>query len=156
MTEEQLKNLLFKMSVMAVHSLSEGSTDPITVQEAIERNSYTRPIIFSTQTMNVKNISDSEKEITFALSPDFLVENRSLVLQGGLDELTWTYKLPQYDYGDEEVLIEDSDGQISMRSEEGVIEWLIRGTIELVRVNSLTYELDLDTLYHSVINLNNN
>jgi hypothetical protein len=155
MTEEQLKNLLFKMSVMAVHSISDGSEDTISVQEAIERNSHSRPIIFSTQIMSVNNIGDSEKEITFALSPDYLIENHSLVLQGRLDELSWTYKLPQYDYGNEEVLMEDADGQISMRSEEGVVNWLIRGTIELAKVNARTYELDLEAIYHSVIKTNN-
>jgi hypothetical protein len=154
MTEEQLKSLLFKMSVMSVHSISDGSTDPISVQEAIEKNSYTRPITFSTQIMNVRNHSDSQKEITFALSPDYLMENQSLVLHGCLDELLWNFKLPAYDYGTEEVLMEDSEGAISMRSEEGVVEWLIRGTIELERVNSLTYELDLKTLYQSVMNIN--
>ena len=155
MTEEQLKNLLFKLSVIAVHSLSDGSEDPISVQEAIERNSYTRPIIFSTQIMSVNNIGDSEKEITFAFSPDYLIENYSLVIDGRLDELTWTYKLPYYDYGEEEVLMEDAEGQIAMTSEEGVVNWLTRGTIELVGVSARTYELDLQTLYHSVMNTDN-
>lgn len=151
MTEEQLKKLLFKMSVMAIHSISDGSEDPISVQEAIERNSHSRPIIFFTQIMSVNNIGDSEKEITFALSPDYLIDNQSLVLEGRLDELTWIYKLPQYDYGNEEVLVEDAEGLISMSSEEGVVNWLIRGSIELVKVNARTYELDLQTVYHSVM-----
>ena len=156
MTEEQLKNLLFKISVMAVHSISEGSTDPISVQEAIEHNSTTRPILFSTQIMNVKNISNSEKEITFAFSPDYLIENQSLVLQGGLNELAWIYKLPAYDYGNEEILMEDKEGTISMRSEEGVVEWLIRGNIEITSINKATYSIELETLYHSVIQTNSN
>jgi hypothetical protein len=156
MTEEQLKNLLFKLSVIAVHSLSDGSEDPISVQEAIERNSHIRAITFSTQIMNVKNISDSQKEITFALSTDYLIENHSLVLKGQLDELIWTYKLPQYDFGEEEILMKDAEGQISMTSEEGVVNWLTRGTIELVGVSARTYELDLETLYHSVMNTDNN
>lgn len=152
MTEEQLKNLLFKMSVMAIHSISDGSEDPISVQEAIERNSYARPLIASMQIMNVNNISDSEKEITFALSTDYLIDNQSLVLEGRLDELTWIYKLPQYDYGNEEVLVEDAEGLISMSSEEGVVNWLMRGSIELAKVNARTYKLDLQTVYHSVMN----
>jgi hypothetical protein len=143
------------MSVMAMHSISDGSEDPISVQEAIERNSYVRPIIASMQIMNVKNISNSEKEITFALSTDYLIDNQSLVLEGRLDELTWIYKLPQYDYGDEEVLVKDAEGLISMSSEEGVVNWLIRGTIELAKVNERTYELDLQTVYHSVMNTDN-
>lgn len=156
MTEEQLKNLLFKMSAMAIHSISDGSTDPISVQESIDRNSYVRPIISSTQIMNVKNNGDSEKEITFKLSPDYLIENYGLVTQSKLDELTWVYKLPKYDYGTEELLMSDDEGQISMRSEEGVVNWLIRGTIELTKVNPLTYELNLETLHQSVMNTNNN
>jgi hypothetical protein len=151
MTEEQLKNLLFKLSVIAVHSLSDGSEDPISVQEAIERNSYTRPIIFSTQIMSVNNIGDSEKEITFALSPDYLIENYGLVIDGRLDELTWTYKLPYYDYGD----VVDAEGVILMSCEEGVVDWLTRGAIELAKVNTRTYDLDLETLYLSVMNTDN-
>lgn len=154
MTEEQLKSLLFKMSVISIHSISDGSNDPISVQEAIERNSYTRPIIFSTQIMSVNNIGDSEKEITFALSPDYLIDNYSLVMEGRLDELTWTYKLPYYDYGEEEILMEDAEGIISMTSEEGIENWLARGTIVLNRVNARTYELDLGALYQSVIKTN--
>ncbi len=156
MTEEQLKNLLFKMSAMAIHSISEGSTDFTLVQEAIERNSSTHPVIFSTQILNVKNGSDGEKEITFSLSPEFLKTNSSLVNFYSLRELSWIYKLPKYNYGTEEVLMEDDEGQISMRSEEGVVNWLIQGTIELIKVNPLTYELNLETLYHSVMNTNNN
>lgn len=154
MTEEQLKNLLFKVSVLALHSMSGSTTDPITVQEAIERNSYARPILGSVQIMSVINISDSEKEITFTLSPDYLLENQMLVFEGCLTDLTWTYKLPQYDYGNEDILMEDAEGQISMRSEEGLVEWLIRGSIDLVKVNEQIYKLDLVTFYQSMMYTN--
>lgn len=154
MTEQQLKNILFKISIIAIHKLSAGTKDPIALQESIERNSYTRPIVFSTQIIHINDISDTEKEITFVLSPDFLTENRSLVLKGGLHELTWMYKTLDYDYGDEEVVMEDAEGIISMQHEEGLANWLTRGTIEIIKINKYTYELDLKTLFHSVMSMN--
>ena len=61
MDEQQLKNLLVKVSFLAVFQLSNGSEDPISVQESIEHNSYIRPILTPVQVLDIKNISDSEK-----------------------------------------------------------------------------------------------
>ena len=68
-----------------------------------------------------------------------------------LQQLIWIFKLPQYDCGEEEVVADDEEGQISIRSEEGVVEWLIRGSVEILNVSDLTYKLDFETLYHTVI-----
>ena len=149
--EQQLKNLLAKVSFLAVYQLSNGSEDPISVQASIEHNSFTRPILTPVQVLDIENISDSEKEIRFALSPDYLSTNIDLVMEYGLHQLIWIFKLPQYDYGVDEVFVDDEEGQISIRSEEGVVEWLIRGTVEILNVSDLTYKLDLETLYHTVI-----
>ena len=89
--------------------------------------------------------------IRFALSPDYLSKNIDLVIEYELHQLIWIFKLPQYDNGQNEVLVDDEEGQISIRSEEGVVEWLIRGTVEILNVSDLTYRLDLETLYHTVI-----
>ena len=151
MDEQQLKNLLVKVSFMAVYQLSNGSEDPIFVQASIEHNSYTRPILTPVQILEIKNISDSEKEIKFALSPDYLSTNIDLVVEYELHKLIWIFKLPEYDNGEEEVVVDDEEGQISIRSEEGVVEWLIRGTVEILNVSDLSYKLDLETLYHTVI-----
>ena len=151
MDEQQLKNLLVKVSFLAVFQLSNGSEDPISVQESIEHNSYIRPILTPVQVLDIKNISDSEKVIRFALSPDYLSKNIDLVIEYELHQLIWIFKLPQYDNGQNEVLVDDEEGQISIRSEEGVVEWLIRGTVEILNVSDLSYKLDLETLYHTVI-----
>lgn len=151
MDEQQLKNLLVKVSFLAVFQLSNGSEDPISVQESIEHNAYTRPILTPVQILDIENINDSEKEIKFALSPDYLSTNIDLVIEYELHQLIWIFKLPQYDNGQNEVVVDDEEGQISIRSEEGVVEWLIRGTVEILNVSDLTYKLDLETLYHTVI-----
>ncbi len=151
MDEEQLKNLLVKISVLAVYQMSNGSEDPVAVQESIEHKSYTRPILTPVQVLDIKNIRDSEKEIKFALSPDYLATNIDLVMEYELQQLIWIFKLPQHDYGEEEVVVDDDEGQISIRSEEGVVEWFIRGSVEILNVSDLTYKLDLETLYHTVI-----
>ena len=103
------------------------------------------------QIHDIKNISDSEKEIRFAFSPDYLSTNIDLVMEYELHQLIWIFKLPQYDSGKNEVVVDDEEGQISIRSEEGVVEWLIRGTVEILNVSDLSYKLDLETLYHTVI-----
>ena len=151
MNEEQLKNLLVKVSFLAVYQMSNGSEDPISVQESIKHNSYTRPVLTPVQILDIKNISDSEKEIKFAFSPDYLSTNIDLVMEYELQQLIWIFKLPQYDYGEEEVVVDDDEGQISIRSEEGVVEWYLRGSVEILNVSDLTYKLDLETLYHTVI-----
>ena len=151
MNEQQLKNLLAKVSFLAVYQLSNGSEDPISVQDSIEHNSFTRPILTPVQILDIKNISDSGKEIKFALSPDYLSTNIDLVMEYELQQLMWIFKLPQYDNGVDEVVVDDEEGQISIRSEEGVVEWLSRGTIEIHNVSDLSYKLDLEMLYHTVI-----
>jgi len=151
MDYQQLTNLLVKVSLLAIYQLSKGSEDPISVQESIEHNSYTRPILNPVQILEIKNISDSEKEIRFAFSPDYLSTNIDLVMEYELHQLIWFFKLPQYDSGKNEVVVDDEEGQISIRSEEGVVEWLIRGTVEILNVSDLSYKLDLETLYHTVI-----
>ena len=149
--EQELKNLLAKVSLLAVYQLSNGSEDPISVQESIGHNSFTRPILTPVQILDIKNISDSGIEIKFALSPDYLSTNIDLVMEYELQQLIWIFKLPQYDNGVDEVVVDDEEGQISIRSEEGVVEWLSRGTIEIHNVSDLSYKLDLEMLYHTVI-----
>lgn len=151
MNEQELKNLLAKVSFLAVYQLSNGSEDPISVQASIEHNSYTRPILSPVQILDIKNNSDSGKEIKFALSPDYLSTNIDLVMEYELQQLIWIFKLPQYDNGEDEVVVDDEEGLISIRSEEGVVEWLIRGSVEIHNVSDLSYKLDLETLYHTVI-----
>lgn len=153
MTEAELNNLLVKVSVQAIYQLSDGSRDPITVQEAIERNANCRPILPPIQILEVQSPTTGYKTIKFFLSPDYLMDNRHLNNGYSLDMLTWKFNLPAYDYGEEEVLVDDASGTISMRSEEGIVEWLMRGVVEIVNVNELIYQLELETLYHSLIEI---
>ena len=153
MTEAELNNLLVKVSVQAIFQLSDGSSDPITVQEAIERYAHCRPILPPIQILEVQSPPTGYKTIKFFLSPDYLMDNRQLKNRYSLDMLIWAFNLPAYDYGEEEVLVDDASGTISMRSEEGVVEWLMRGVVEIVNVNELIYQLELETLYHSLIEI---
>jgi hypothetical protein len=151
MTEDELKNELFKLSVQAIYHLSDGSKDVITVQEAIEKNSYLRPIINFVQIMNVVNQSDSEKIITFVFSPDYLIENAKFVNSYELNDIMWTYSLPKYDIDESEVIVEDITGKIEMTSEEGVVNWLTRGSIEIKQVGLNSYNLRIEELHSSII-----
>jgi hypothetical protein len=151
MTEEELKNQLFKLSAQAIYHLSDGSTDPISIQEAIEHNSYFRPILYCVQILSIKNIGDSEKEITFVLSPDYLMENRGLVIKGLLNEIMWTFKLNNYDYGIEETIVDDAEGRIDIRSEEGVENWIARGEIKILQCNKQTYQISLVDFFNSIV-----
>jgi len=151
MTEAELNNLLVKVSVQAIFELSDGNTDPIAVQEIIERNSYFRPVLSPIQILEVQSSPSGYTTIKFLLSPDFLIHNINITINNSLDKLIWTFELPPFSYGEEEVLVDDASGTISMRSEEGVVEWLMRGVVEIVSVSDLTYQLELETLYHSLI-----
>jgi len=147
MTEDQLTNLLFKISVEAICRLCDGDTDPISVQESIEVNTYSRPIVSCVQIFKINNISDSEKEITFILSTDFLIANSSINTEGTLSELMWIFKLPTYDSG----TIDDESGNVELTSEEGVVEWLTRGSVGIVKVNNSIYKLSTSDLIDSLI-----
>lgn len=156
MTEDELKNLLFKLSVQAIYHLSDGSEDVISVQEAIEKNGFFRPIVNQVQILNVINHSDSEKDITFLLSPDYLMENVDLVLGYGLNDIMWTFSLPKYDTDEPEVVAEDATGKIEIGSEEGVVNWLIRGSVEIKQVGEKSYDLRIEELHSSVFRSESN
>ena len=156
MTEDELKNLLFKLSVQAIYHISEGSEDVITVQEAIEKNGFFRPIVNYVQILNVINHSDSEKDITFVLSPDYLIENVDLVFRYGLNDIMWTFSLPKYDIDEPEVVADDATGKIEMTSEEGVVNWLIRGSVDIKQVGEKSYDLSVEELHKSVFRTESN
>ena len=151
MTEDELKNQLFKLSAQAIYHLSDGSKDPISIQEAIEHNTFFRPILYCVQILSIKNISDSEKEITFVLSPDYLIENSELVFKGFFNELMWTFKLDAYDYGIEETIVDDAEGRIDIRSEEGVENWIARGEIQILQCNKDTYQISTADFFNSIV-----
>jgi hypothetical protein len=156
MTEDELKNLLIKLSVQSIYHLSNGSEDVITVQEAIEKNGFLRPIVNYVQIMNVINHSDSEKDITFVLSPDYLFENVDLVFGYGLNDIMWTFSLPKYDIDEPNLLADDATGKIEMISEEGVVNWLIRGSVEIKQVGEKIYDLSIEEFHNSVFRTESN
>jgi hypothetical protein len=143
MTVDELKNQLFKLSAQAIYHISNGSKDVITVQEAIEKNGLFRPIVYSVQILNVLNQSDSEI-ITFVFSPNYLIENSDLVLGYGLNEIMWTYSLPRYDIDEPEIVADDVTGKIEITTEEGVVSWLSRGTIEIKQTGAKCYDLSVE------------
>ena len=140
LTKSELINLLFKVSVKAIHELCNGSEDPLFIQESIEYYSRTRPILESVQIMNVDNISDSEKEIKFILSPNYLEKHRYIALTNFLNELKWIFKLPNY----------ESDYEHDYEDEEGAVSWLSRGQVEIISINSETLQMDLATFQSTV------
>ena len=151
MTEAELKSELYKLSVEAIYRLTKGSQDPITIQEALERNSNTGSILYCVEILKVINYSNSKKDVKFILSKNFVNDNLKLTLDYQLDKLLWSFKLPEYDIGELETLIEDDSGSIEMCSEEGVVEWLSRSSIELDRVNKSTFNLTIKDFQTAVI-----
>ncbi len=119
------ESTLYKLSVRAIHSLSGNTQDAITVKEAIERNAYFRPILSCVQIWFV-DFSKEENycEIHFVLSPDFMMENSALILNGGLTKLKWIFEIQNYDYG------EDENGN-KIFDEDGVDGWLIKSRIKV-------------------------
>ena len=134
MNESELKSELFKLSVEAIYSLTDGSQDPIKIQEAIVRNSNIGTVLCCVEILEVISHSNSKKDVSFILSQNFVNDNLELTRDYELDKLLWSFKLPEYDIGEVETLIDDETGTIEMCSEEGVIEWLSRSSIELDRV----------------------
>ncbi len=123
MDKSSFESTLYRLSVRAIHSLSGNTQDAITIQEAIERNASFRPIINCVQIWLVDFSNDKNYcEIHFVLSPDFMLENSSLTLNGALMNLKWSFELQRYDYG------EDGDGN-NIYDEDGVEGWLIKGKI---------------------------
>jgi len=151
MTEAELKSELFKLSVEAIYRLTEGSQDPITIQEALERNSNTGTVLYCVEILKVISHSNSKKNVTFILSKNFINDNLKLTRDYQLDKLLWTLNLPEYDIGEVETLMKDDSGSIEMYSEEGVVEWLSRSYIEFDRVEKSTYDLTIKEFQTAVI-----
>ena len=125
MDTRSFESTLYRLSVKAIQALSGKTQDAITVQEAIERNAYFRPILSCVQLWLV-DFSKQENycEIHFVLSPDFMMENSSLTLSGNLTELKWLFELQRYDYG------EDEEGN-KIYDEDGIDGWLIKSKIKV-------------------------
>jgi len=151
MTEDELKSELFKLSVEAIYRLTDGSQDPITIQEDLERNSNTGTVLYCVEILKVISHSNSKKDVSFILSQNFVNDNLELTRDYDLDKLVWSFKLPEYDIGEVETLMDDESGTIEMCSEEGVIEWLSRSSIELDRVKKSTYDLTIKEFQNAVI-----
>ncbi len=151
MTEEELKNLLFKVSVQAIHQMSGGSGDPITVQESIERIGRFRPILGSVQILSVTHHSNSRKDLDFLLSPAYLIQNSDLVLRYGLDQVMWIFRLPEYDDCDSASEMDLVSKEVETRSDEGVVDWLSRGSVEIKQAGRSTYDVTAAELLQSVL-----
>ena len=151
MTEDELKNFLFRLSVEAIYRLSDGSNDPITIQESLERNSDTNLILYCVEITDVFNHTNSEKDVKFNLSQNYKDENPHLTKVYGLDKLIWMFKLPQYDSGPIETLMESDEDKLEFSSEEGVVEWLTRSTVELINFDKKIFNLSLKDFHNSVV-----
>ena len=151
MTEDELKNFLFRLSVESIYRLSDGSNDPIAIQESLERNSDTNIILYCVEITDVFNRTNSEKDVKFNLSQNYKDENPHLTKAYGLDKLIWMFKLPQYDSGPIEMLMESDEDKLEFSSEEGVVEWLTRSTVELINFDKKIFNLSLKDFHNSVV-----
>lgn len=125
MDTRSFESTLYRLSVKAIRALSGNTQDAITVQEAIEKNAYFRPILNCVQIWFIDfSKEDNYCEIHFVLSPDFMIENSSFTLNGALTELRWIFDIQRYDYG------EDEEGN-KISNEDGVDGWLIRSKIKV-------------------------
>jgi len=136
MDKTSFESILYKLSVKAIRAISGKTLDAITVQEAIERYAFFRPILSCVQIWFV-DFSKRENycEIHFVLSPDFMMENSSLTLNGSLMALNWTFEIQRYDYG------EDEEGS-KIAEEDGVDGWLIRSKIKVNYEKIAIHNLD--------------
>jgi hypothetical protein len=104
-----MENLLHRISVKAIHELTQGTEDCIEIQEKLERTTQKIGVTNGVDLIGVRHISDSNKLIIFSL--------------GNYEKVIWVFELPEYDYGDE------TDG------DEGVVEWLTRASVKLYKDN---------------------
>ncbi len=138
MDTTSFESILYKLSVKAIRTLSGKTQDPSYVQEVIRRSAYFRPIVSCVQIWSA-DFSKKETycEIHFVLSPNFMIENSSLTLNGFLMKLKWTFEIQRYDYG------EDEEGN-KISDEEGIDGWLIRSKIkvnyEMIDIENLEQE----------------
>ena len=126
MNTGDFESMLYKLSVDAIYSISNGAKDVITIQEAIERNAYFRAKLGCVQIWSISfDNSENYCDIQFLLSPDFMMENSSLTLKSRLYNLSWTFSIKRYDYED------DEDQKVY--EEDGVDGWLIKS--EIIGIN---------------------
>lgn len=98
-----MENLLHRISVKAIHELTDGSNDCIEIQEILERTYQVLGMANGIDLLGVRNISNSSKLLIFSLS--------------NIEKVIWIFELPEYDYGD------------LTNIDEGVVEWLSRGSV---------------------------
>jgi hypothetical protein len=129
------ESTLYGLSIEAIHAISGDTQDPITIQEAIEHNSFCRPILSSVQIWTVDfDKEDNYCEIHFVLSPDFMMENPNITLTGLLHKLNWIFEIQRYDYG------EDEEGN-KISDEDQIGGWLIKSKIKVnyeeIKINGI-------------------
>ncbi|CAM8316996.1 hypothetical protein MCEMOHM34_00488 [Candidatus Methylopumilus universalis] len=142
---QEFESTLFKESIKALYDLCDGSEDNITLEERLEHYGRFRIIIGNTQIISHKFGKENSREITFVFSPDYMLNNYSIVVRYYLDSIKWKLILPNYDYGDES------------RTDEGVPLWLSRGIIEIIkndfsldRIHSINFDEFVETLAQNI------
>lgn len=138
MTNNELENLLQKVSVDFLYRLSHGSRNANDIQDYIMLDAKKRPLIGFAQILELINTDETHHKVKFGLSPNFLFGSHDISLSGGLDRLTWLFIIPKLPI-DEKVSIYEDDV-------EGAISWLALGKIEICETNPLTYKLAISDL----------
>lgn len=151
MTEEQLRSCLFRLSVKALHRLSSGTNDPIRIQGILERQSWESESICGVQIDGVFNYSDSEKDVTFSLAESFKSRHVRLTKDYRLEKLAWRFKLQRYCSGTAGTPPEFQQQMAQKQGEEGIVEWLTRGTVSIINVDKSTVELSTERFQIAVL-----
>lgn len=150
MTDNELLNLLTKISVIGIYKLTGGATKIADIDKNIEKHSYYRPVLGVVQINRISILGGYSYKLDFNLSNDYLVGNSELTKDYNLQLLEWTFELPPIDRRVEHIS-EDHTGTLKIESTENVVEWLIRGKVSIKTSDSLISKLDLTKFYMTVM-----
>ena len=128
MNEQEFTSVLFKETIKAFRDLLDGSQSKELLKERIERFGILRIILGNTQVLQIILDDNAETVITFAFSPQYMMENRSIIVQRCLQTIMWEFTFASFNY--------DSNGV----DDENIVSWLARGKISIIKS---TFPLDL-------------
>ena len=150
MTDNELINLLTKLSVISIYKLTGGATKIADIDKNIEQHSYYRPVLGVIQINRISILGNYSYKLDFNLSNEYLVEQAEITKQYKLQLLEWTFDLPPIDRRIEHIS-EDYTGTLKIESTENVVDWLIRGRVTIKASHPIISELDLTKFFMTVM-----
>ncbi len=125
MNPKCFESILHKVSILAIHCLSGNTRDSISVMESIEHHIRYRPTLGCVQAMGEgSSTTGGYYNIVFCFSPEFMLNNKDMTSQAGLQNIQWTFCIPNYRYG-------QSHGNNKAVDDEEVSAWLQRSAVEV-------------------------